>query len=134
MNKETIHYVKDWIKKAEEDLLVINRLTEGSIIATSAICFHCQQLVEKMLKAYLIVNGKEIKKTHNIEFLLAECADFDSEFNEIDPRNLSDFGVEVRYPGDIYNPDEIEALEYKLLAVEIKKFVTNKIEELTKNY
>jgi len=53
MNNETKQFVKDWITKANEDLLVINRLTEGSVIATSAICFHCQQLVEKMLKASL---------------------------------------------------------------------------------
>ncbi|MBN2890925.1 MAG: HEPN domain-containing protein [Bacteroidales bacterium] len=130
MNKETKQFIKDWITKADEDLLVINRLTEGSIIATSAICFHCQQLVEKILKAYLIINGKEIKKTHNIEFLLSECADFDNEFNEIDPQNLSDFGVEVRYPGDMYQPTENEALEYKQIAIEIKDFVTEKIEKL----
>ena len=130
MNNETKQFIRDWITKANEDLLVINRLTAGSVIATSAICFHCQQLVEKILKAYLIANGKEIRKTHNIEFLLSECADFDNEFNEIDPKNLSDFGVEVRYPGDMYQPSENEALEYKRLAIEIKNFVTDKIEIL----
>jgi HEPN domain-containing protein len=130
MNNETKQFIRDWIAKANEDLLVINRLTEGSLIATSAVCFHCQQLVEKILKAYLIANGKEIRKTHNIEFLLAECADFDNEFNEIDPKNLSDFGVEVRYPGDMYQPTESEAIEYKQLAIEIKDFVTEKIKIL----
>ena len=130
MNKETKQFIKDWITKANEDLLVINRLTEGSIIATSAICFHSQQLVEKILKAYLIANGKEIRKTHNIEFLLSECADFDNEFSKIDPQNLSDFGVEVRYPGDMYQATENEALEYKQLAIEIKNFVSEKIEKL----
>jgi len=45
---------------------------------------------------------------------------------------LSDFGVEVRYPGDMYNPNEKEALEYKQLAIEIKDFMTEKIEKLIK--
>ncbi len=130
MNKETIKFIQDWLVKANDDLLVINRLTEGSIIATSAICFHCQQLVEKVLKAFLIANSKEIRKTHNIEFLLAECADFDKEFDEIDPKNLSDFGVEVRYPGDMYNPSEKETIEYKKLAIEIKEFTETKINEI----
>ncbi len=71
MNKETKQFIKDWITKANEDLLVINKLTEYEVIAASSVCFHCQQLVEKILKAYLIANGKEIRKTHNIEFLLA---------------------------------------------------------------
>ncbi len=130
MNKETKQFIKDWMTKANEDLLVINKLTEPELIAKSAVCFHCQQLVEKILKAYLIANGKEIRKTHNIEFLLSECADFDKEFNNIDPQNLSDFGVEVRYPGDMYNPSETETLEYKKLAIKIKEFTESKINKI----
>ena len=130
MNKETKKFIQDWLAKANDDLLVINKLTEKEVIASSAICFHCQQLVEKVLKAYLIANGKEIKKTHNIEFLLAECADFNDDFNEIEPENLSDFGVEVRYPGDLYHPDDKETLEYKKLAIDIKEFTETKINEI----
>ncbi len=130
MNQETKQFIKNWITKANDDLLVINKLTEYEIIAASAVCFHCQQLVEKILKAFLIANGKEIKKTHNIEFLLSECADFDNEFTEIDPKNLSDFGVEVRYPGDMYVPSENETLEYKKLAIEIKEFAITKINKI----
>jgi len=46
---------------------------------------------------------------------------------DIDPKELSDFGVDARYPGDIYIPDETETLEYKNLAYEIKTFVESKI-------
>jgi HEPN domain-containing protein len=130
MNPETRNYILTWLNKADEDLTVINRLTEDGIYAPSAICFHCQQMVEKLLKAYLIANGKEIRKTHNIEFLLSECSDFDESFKEIDPLNLSDFGVEVRYPGDNYVPGEEEALDYKKLAIEIRRFTLGKIMEI----
>ncbi|TCO10756.1 HEPN domain-containing protein [Natronoflexus pectinivorans] len=127
MNKATVDYIKQWLIKANEDLLVVEKLTESEIVATSSVCFHCQQAVEKFLKAYLIANGVEIKKTHNIEFLLSECSDFDKDFINIDPKELSDFGVDARYPGDMYIPDEVETLEYKKLAFEIKKFVESKI-------
>lgn len=40
---------------------------------------------------------------------------------------LSDFGVDVRYPGDMFIPDEAETLYYKKLAFEIKEFTENKI-------
>ena len=73
MNEETRNYIRQWISKANDDLIVIDKLTQNGIIAPSAICFHCQQVVEKYLKAFLIANGVEIRKTHNIEFLLAEC-------------------------------------------------------------
>jgi HEPN domain-containing protein len=133
MNSATEDFIKQWLLKANEDLLVVNRLTENEIIATSTICFHCQQAVEKFLKAFLIANGVEIKKTHNIEFLLSECAEFDSDFENIDPKELSDFGVDARYPGDMFIPDNIETLEYKNLAFEIKDLVELKINKIQKN-
>ncbi len=130
MNQDTKQYIQDWLKKADEDLTVINKLTEFEIIAASAVCFHCQQLTEKVLKAYLIANESDIKKTHNIEYLLSECAEFDIDFKTIDPKNLSDFGVDARYPGDLYIPSDEETLEYKELAIFIKEFTEEKIKKI----
>ena len=130
MNQATIDFINQWLTKADEDLLVVDRLTDDEIIATSSACFHCQQAVEKFLKAFLIANCVEIKKTHNIEYLLSECSDVDQDFADIDPKELSDFGVDVRYPGDLYIPGENETLEYKKLALEIKDLVKNKIDRI----
>ncbi len=104
MNEATRSYLQQWISKAAVDFVVIEKLTEFEIVATSAVCFHCQQVVEKYLKVFLIANGIEIKKTHNIEYLLAECSEIDSDFSEIDPRDLNDYGVDIRYPGNLYLP------------------------------
>jgi hypothetical protein len=68
----------------------------------------------------LIANGSEIKKMHNIEYLLSECAEFDKDFVDIDPKELSDFGVDVRYSDDIFIPDKAETLEYKNLALRLR--------------
>ena len=130
MNEATIDFIKQWLLKANEDLLVVERLVDYEIIATSSACFHCQQAVEKFLKAFLISNDIEIKKTHNIEYLLSECSDIDEDFSDIDPKELSDFGVDVRYPGDMYIPGESETLEYQKLALEIKSIVENKINKI----
>lgn len=132
MNEATKEFIKQWLQKADEDLFVVEKLTESEIIATSSVCFHCQQAVEKFLKAFLIANGIEIKKTHNIEFLLSECADFDTDFAEIDPKELSDFGVDVRYPGDMYIPSQEETIEYKNLSLEIRDLVKMKIDNILK--
>jgi len=127
MNKETVNFIKQWLLKANEDLLVVEKLTEFENIANASACFHCQQAVEKFLKAFLIANDIEIKKTHNIEYLLAECTDIDPDFSPVDPKELSDFGVDVRYPGDMYMPSNQETMEYKLLAIDIKELVEEKI-------
>ena len=130
MNEETKQYIRQWIAKADDDLIVIDKLTQFEVVATSAVCFHCQQVVEKYLKAFLIANGVEIRKTHNIEFLLAECEEFDEDFSSIDPRDLNDFGVDVRYPGDIYSPSIEETLDHKQIALDIKGLVEQKLEKL----
>jgi len=127
MNDETKNYIRQWIAKAADDLIVIEKLTQFEVIATSAVCFHCQQVVEKYLKAYLIAQGVEIRKTHNIEFLLAECEEFDSDFSAIDPKDLNDFGVDIRYPGDFYSPSIDETLDHKQIALEIKMLVEKKL-------
>jgi len=67
-------------------------------------------------------------KTHEIEFLLNECAKIDKDFENIDPKNLSDFGVAMRYPDDYYIPSNYETLEYKEMAFQIKNIVEDKIQ------
>jgi len=130
MNEETKNYIRQWIEKAGDDLIVIDKLTQFEVIATSAVCFHCQQVVEKYLKAFLIANGVEIKKTHNIEFLLAECEEFDPDFSLIDPKDLNDFGVDIRYPSDIYTPSIEETFEHKQIALDVKELVELKLKHL----
>ena len=130
MNEETKNYIRQWIAKAGDDLIVIDKLTQFEIVATSAVCFHCQQVIEKYLKAFLIAQGVEIRRTHNIEFLLAECEEFDSEFSSIDPKDLNDFGVDIRYPCDIYSPTDKETLAHKQIALEVKELVERKLEKL----
>lgn len=132
MNKETIEFIKQWLIKANEDVLVVEKLTEIEMVANASACFHCQQAVEKFLKAFLISNDVEIRKTHNIEYLLSECADIDSDFISVDSKELSDFGVDVRYPGDMYVPSSEETIEYKNIALEIKNLVEEKIKRILK--
>lgn len=128
MNEQVRQYLLQWKQKANEDILTIQRLSEGKMTATSSICFHCQQVAEKYLKLYLLYHGIEIVRTHEIEFLLHECAKVDKDFETVDPKNLSDFGVAIRYPDDFYLPSEEESLEYIELAMAIKDMVEQKIE------
>ena len=130
MNKSTEDYINQWIYKANEDILVVEKLTEHEIFAPSSACFHCQQAVEKFLKAFLFANEVEIKKTHNIEFLLSECGEIDSDFAAIEPKNLSDFGVDVRYPGDMYIPSDKETIQYKEIALSVKDLVERKLGQI----
>ncbi|MFO7874372.1 MAG: HEPN domain-containing protein [Bacteroidales bacterium] len=124
-------YIRQWLLKADEDLLVVNTLISHNFSAKASICFHCQQAAEKYLKAFLIAHDKDFPKTHSIEYLLAACSAIDKAFEQVDPVNLSDFGVGVRYPGDLYLPTEDEVLTYKEIVLSIKELVDNRLSSNT---
>ena len=89
-------YIKSWLNKAEHDLLSAQRLLEIEPMILDNACFHCQQSIEKCLKAFLIYHGRDIERTHNVIFLLSECAIFDSVFAAVDPMNINAYAVQGR--------------------------------------
>jgi HEPN domain-containing protein len=103
--------VSNWIKIAEKDLLTARQGLEAEVIVTETICFHCQQAVEKFLKAYLVKHQIEFTKTHNIMVLLNLCSKVDDSFNKelFHVDLLTDYAVEFRYPGESYEPSIKEA-------------------------
>ncbi len=129
MNKET---VKKWITLAEDDWKVILNEFNSPEPVLRDICFHSQQCVEKLLKAYLIFHGKEIRKTHDIAELIEICKEVNPEFEELlkwDVDKLTKYAVEIRYPDDMYFPTFEEAEEARKLADKAKEFIIEKLKE-----
>jgi len=123
-------FVKLWIIKANNDLKAGKDEFATENPATDTICFHMQQCVEKYLKAFLVYNSHEIKKTHNLTFLLQECMEIDKEFEKLralDADELSVFAVDSRYPDDFYMPTHSESQKAITIAEEVKRFVSEKI-------
>ncbi len=121
--------VRKWVIKAMEDYRTVEnefKLKEDEIV-TSSVCFHSQQFVEKILKAYLTMKGVDFGKTHNLEFLLKLCSETDPEFKQLEIGDLSTYAVEVRYPDDFYIPTIEEAKESFEIAKKIKNFVFRKL-------
>ena len=119
-------YIKEWVDKANKDIKAVEKLRNEQDI-TEIVCFHCQQAVEKYLKALLIYNGEDIQKTHNIDFLLNKCKTYNPEFEEYIGNSLSDYAVDLRYPDTQYIPtiDETEEainLMYKIIEI-VKKMI-----------
>jgi HEPN domain-containing protein len=98
MTPALLAYVNSWINKAEHDLISAQRLIEIEPMILDNACFHCQQAIEKLLKAFLIYRGQEVERTHNIIFLLSQCANFDPVFGTIDPLDINAYAVQGPYP------------------------------------
>ncbi len=120
-------YIQDWMNKAEHDLMTAQRLLEIEPMILDNACFHCQQAIEKLLKAYLIYNGHDVERTHNIIFLLSECSNFDSIFTTVDPLNINAYAVQVRYPDSSLDPTTEEAKSFYTLALNIRALVSERI-------
>lgn len=127
MNEDT---VKKWIAKAESDFKIGKSEISTTNPATDAICFHMQQCVEKFLKAFLVFNGKEIRKTHDIAELIETCSEIDAVFKklfETRAEKLTDYTVEIRYIEEFYFPTLQEAKEAIEICEMVKEFVTVKL-------
>ena len=90
----------EWFYVADADLDSALILNDAHRKHNAIICFHCQQAVEKYLKAFLCYNGLMPPKIHVLETLCAMCSELDESFNDIarDCAYLSPFAVQARYP------------------------------------
>ncbi len=120
-------YIKSWLIKAEHDLASAQRLIEIEPMILDNACFHCQQAIEKYLKAFLIYHGRDIERTHNIIFLLSECANYDAIFGSVDPLNINAYAVQGRYPDSNLIPTAEEAKSYYTLTLQVKSLVAERI-------
>lgn len=123
-------YIKNWITKALSDFKIAEHEFNqpDDEMVTDAMCFHCQQAVEKLLKAYLASRNVDFGKTHNLEFLLELCCKQDPDFKNLNVGNLSFYAVEVRYPDEFYMPSVAEAKECFNIASKAKDFLLKKLE------
>ena len=121
--------IKSWINKAEKDLLTVKHELSFPDAVTESICFHCQQAVEKFLKAYLVFLGIPFTKTHEIGELITKCENKDNEiatFKE-EADKLTDYAIDVRYPEESLEPTLKEANEAFEIAKKIKEYISRAI-------
>ena len=110
MSGQTKQLVKLWWRKATDDYKVAVRLFDAGDMPMGIVCFHCQQAVEKALKALIVAQGVVPPKTHDLLALCKQCAMPNRDAKTIRDCALDfmEYAVELRYPGD-YEPDAAEA-------------------------
>ena len=63
-------FTAQWLIKAEGDYSTAEHLLSSSESHLEAIAFHCQQTVEKYIKALLVWHQIEFTKTHDIIYAI----------------------------------------------------------------
>lgn len=109
MNR-TLNEVEEWLQKARNDLRSARILIEHDPPVLDTASFHCQQAVEKTLKAFLVWEVVPFEKVHSLTYLLDLCEAAESEWASLRERIevLAPYAVEVRYPGAVMviSPEE----------------------------
>ena len=122
-------YVLPWIERADRDFFAARHLAENMRpIPTEIVCFHCQQAVEKYLKAFIVYNDREPPKIHDLTELLKQCCEFNSDISAFSQKCkfLMPFAVRNRYPGGA-DPEENDMKIAFTYTADIIEFVKTKI-------
>lgn len=123
--------VKTWLKFADYDLKTACWEVKGKIY-TSA-CYSCQQAAEKALKALILAKQGTVPKLHNLDRLITtlKTVQIDTTFIEEEARELDQYYITTRYPGQYGGPEglynEEDAKRAIIAAETILRFVKEQI-------
>lgn len=95
--------IEEWLAKAQGDFNIAQRELRARVSPNyDGVCFHCQQCVEKLMKALLIQLRVVPPKIHDLvrlnELLVPVCPGWVWAVDEL--RMVSHSGVLARYPGE----------------------------------
>jgi HEPN domain-containing protein len=126
---EQYNEIKQWIIKGDHDLgtAKVTYLHIPEFLDT--VTFHCQQAVEKYLKAFLIFQSTEFRFSHDLVYLLDLINQKDSEFEQFydSVSELQGYAIEVRYPNETIFLSNEKVENAILIAKNIRAFVSEKM-------
>jgi len=128
---EPLSVVGEWLLIAYDDLDSASFLFEHKHPKPlEIICYHCQQSVEKSLKAFLISRGIEAPKLHDCGKLCGLCMAEDSAFEPFqhDCIELSLYATNTRYPSRMEMEEHNAAAALKKAAA-IYSFISEHVKE-----
>ena len=125
--------VKEWIRLADYDLFAAEILLKDDYPLTNIVAFHCQQTIEKYLKALSIEKDIQVTKTHDLIKLNGMIKDIkDLGLDEEKLIIINELYIESRYPGEIgLMPDGMlsseQAKELLKYAKEVKEIIKREL-------
>jgi len=118
----------EWIAKAETDFSAARFLLEhDKEHIVDAVCFHCQQCVEKYLKGFLDEHNIAFPKEHPLVPLIQLTSTTDPDFETLgqDAERLENYAVAIRCPGA--SATRREAEDALAAATRVRAFVRRKL-------
>ena len=122
---------KAWIVFADRDLEAAKGLLENEYVA-NIVLFHCQQCIEKSLKAILEEHGEQVPKIHSVVRLyriINETAEgIENRIDEDELNIVDDIYIDMRYPSGLgLLPSGFPTKEVATEVLEIAKRIYDKV-------
>ena len=129
MQPEVLREARDWLIRAERDLLAAAGALQGAIVLSEMAAYHAQQAMEKALKAFLTAHNQPFPKTHDLERLVHWCENVLPAFSQFvaPAQTLNPYASQFRYPGGPLEPSRKEAEEALRMAGDVVRFVQQAI-------
>jgi HEPN domain-containing protein len=118
-----------WLEKAALDMRSACVDLEAVPPILGDALFHCQQAIEKVLKAFLAWHDTPFRKTHDLVELGMQCTSVDPELEDLlrGAAPLTEYAWKFRYPGDVPEPTGSEADKALALAAVVFEAVTERL-------
>lgn len=102
--------VQAWLIKAQRDLVSAQRLAEGDDPLLDIAAYHCQQAAEKAVKGFLVFRDVRVRKTHDLEELVAETTMLTPDYAGLTDaaKRITEYATVFRYPGIQIEPTQAE--------------------------
>jgi len=125
----------DWLDRAGEDILCAKALI-GHDNCYNGAAFHCQQTIEKALKAYILLKSDMLVDGHNLPWLCKRAAKYDATFTDWLAQSalLNKCYIETRYPADLPLDLDYEQVQlYYGMAKEMYLFICAEVDAALDN-
>ncbi len=98
MRYEESRYFKDWFRIGGNELKRAQNLLDLKDLGGAG--FNIQQAIEKYLKGYMLSQGWELRRIHNLDTLLNEAIIYEPSLEEfrLPCQKITEYYVEERYP------------------------------------
>lgn len=121
--------VREWLAKADDDLATARIVLATTSPPTCPAAFHCQQIVEKCLKALLIQENIVFGRTHRLvdlgKLLAQRFPEIERYFDLFEAMTV--YAADYRYPGTYTPPTVEEAGQLLADAERVREFCFERI-------
>ena len=129
-NKHDSKKYYDWLDKASADMICAQKLLDDDRCYDAA-AFHCQQAIEKALKAYLLLKTDRLYDGHNLSWLCKKAMKMDEFFYDWLDESvaLNHCYIETRYPTDMpHNISSGELKQFHRMATDMFIFICQQVD------